>query len=529
MKWKLPLGMVVVLALGAGGYYVYQNQQPKDVTMVVHPSEFIQQVSISGKVIPTEQLDLSFEQSGRIKNVSAKLSDVVSANQLLASQDTSQLDAQLQGIQANIDLQKAKLNQFLSGVSSEDLALAQTSVTNAETAVSNANDSLQNAEQGLVDVIQSAYTKSDDAVSNKADQFFSNPRSANPSVNLSNIGSIAADLNTERLSIGTLLHAWNSSVSDLTVDGDLFARTAEAKRNLNQMQGFFENLSTAVNNPNVCLVTTSSSCVTVSASAKSDVSTARTTLSSAMSAVTAAEGVLNTAKSSLKTAQGNLKIAKDQLTIKQAPPRTSDISVYQAQVKQAEVSKADLIAQLNKKQIHAPIPGVITNMEAKVGKIAGANQPVISMISSDALEIESYVPEKNLPFVKIGDVANVTLDAYGEDVVFVTKVLSIDPAETVKDGVTTYRIVLQFVTQDSRVKPGMTANVIVNTEKKSNVISVPQGIIQYDKGNKVVQVKEGNSIHYRTVQTGSISTVGSIEITSGLNDGDVVVLKQAGK
>lgn len=529
MKWKLPLGIIAVLALGVSGYFIYQSQKPKDLTMVVRPSEFVQQVSISGKVIPTEQLDLSFEQSGRITNVFAKLGDTVYVNQLLASQDTSQLNAQLQGIQANIDLQKAKLNQFLSGASSEDLALAQTAVTNAETAVSNANDSVKNAEQGLVDAIQNAYTKSDDAVSNKADQFFSNPRTANPTMNVTNAGTLSSDLNTDRLIIGLLLQSWSSSVNNLSVVSDLTVRTAEAKKNMSQIQSFFENISTAVNNPNACFVTYSVPCATVSTSSKTDISTARSTLSAAMSTITSAEGALNTAKSSLKSAMGSLKTASDQLALKKAPARSSDISVYQAQVKQAEVSKQDVLSQLNKKQIHAPISGVVTFMEAKVGKIAGTNEVVISLMSTDAFEIESYVPEKNLPFVKIGDIANVTLDAYGEDVSFATKVLSIDPAETIKDGVTTYRIVLQFVAQDPRIKSGMTANVIVNTDKKLNVISVPQGIIESDKGNKIVKVKEGESVLSRIVETGKVSSIGTIEIISGLKDGDVVILKQGGK
>ena len=524
------IGVVVVLGIGGAGYYYYTTQQPKNITLVVHPSEFIQQVSVSGKVIPAESLDLSFEQSGRISRVSAKLGDSVTADQILASQDTSQLDAQLQGIDANIELQKARLNQFLSGTSSEDLVLAQTAVSNAETSVSNANDSLQNAQQNLVDVIKSAYTKTDDAISNKADQFFFNPQTANPTLNLSTTDAqLKNDLNSERISFGNLMKTWNTSISSISTTTDLAAHSTEAKRNLDHVQTFFEQLSIAVNNPNNCIVTASNSCIAVSNTAKSDVSLARTSLSSAMSAVTTAEGAVNSASSSLRNAQGSLKTANDQLAIKKAPARASDISVYQAQVKQAEVSKQDVLAQLKKKQIHAPIAGVLTAVDAKVGKIAAPNQPLFSMMSTDALEIESYVPEKNLPFVKIGDTASVTLDAYGSDAPFATKIVSIDPSESIRDGVTTYRIVLQFISQDTRIKPGMTANVIVDTEKKSNIISVPQGIIELDKGNKVVKVIVGTSITYRTVQTGSISTAGSIEIISGLKDGDIVMLKEAGK
>jgi multidrug efflux pump subunit AcrA (membrane-fusion protein) len=530
MKWKMPLGIILVIALSAGVFFYFKNQAPKNITMIVRPSEFVQQVSVAGKVVPIESLDLSFEQSGRVTNVATKIGDSVSAGQILASQDTSQLEARLVEIQANIDLQKAKLNQFLSGASAEDLTLAQTAITNAETSVLNAKDSLLNTKQSLVDTIKDAYTKGDDAVLNKADQFFSNPQTSNLKLNIiSSDSNLKTEIELQRGIIGDMLVKWNASTDALTIDANLSASLLEAKQNLNTLKSFFEKLSIVVNNPNSCVFTYGNPCEAVSSTWKTDVSTARTTIITASGNITSAEGAYKTSISALKTAEGNLKTANDQYLIKKAPARSADVSVYQAQVNQAEASKQDVLAQLYKKQVRAPIAGVVTAVEAKVGKIVGANESIVSMISSGSLEIESYVPEKNLPFVKIGDSANVFLDAYGSDVLFATKVVSIDPSETIRDGVTTYRILLQFVAQDDRVKPGMTASVIVDTEKKSNVISVPQGIIELDKGNKVVKVMEGETITYRTVQTGSVSTLGTIEIISGLTDGDVVVIKESGK
>jgi RND family efflux transporter MFP subunit len=530
MKWKLPLGILLVVAVGVGVFFYVKNQAPKNITMVVRPSEFIQQVSVAGKVIPTERLDLSFEQSGRVTNVATKIGDAIFAGQVLVSQDTSQLEARLVEIQANIDLQKAKLNQFLSGASAEDLTLAQTAITNAETSVLNAKDSLLNTKQSLVDVIKDAYTKGDDAVLNKADQMFSNPHTINLRLNVSSVdSSLRSELEVERGIIGSMLQKWSVSTNALTTDSDLVAPLLEAKQNLNTLKSFFEKLSLVVNNPNSCVFTYGNPCDPVSSTWKTDVSTARVTIITASGNITSAEGAYKTSISALKTAEGNLKTANDQYVIKKAPARSADVSVYQAQVNQAEASKQDILAQLYKKQVRAPIAGVVTAVEAKVGKIVGANESIVSMISSGSLEIESFVPEKNLPFVKIGDSANVSLDAYGSEVFFETKVVSIDPSETIRDGVTTYRIVLQFVEQDERVKPGMTASVIVNTEKKSNVISVPQGIIELDKGNKVVKVLVGETIEYRTVETGSVSTLGTIEIISGLSDGDIVVIKESGK
>ena len=75
----------------------------------------------------------------------------------------------------------------------------------------------------------------------------------------------------------------------------------------------------------------------------------------------------------------------------------------------------------------------------------------------------------------------------------------------------------------------MTANILITTEKKTDTISVPQGIIINKNGQKFVKVKEGNIVVERLVETGDISSLGQIEIVSGLKDGDMVILKQANK
>jgi len=112
-------------------------------------------------------------------------------------------------------------------------------------------------------------------------------------------------------------------------------------------------------------------------------------------------------------------------------------------------------------------------------------------------------------------------------------VVSINPAETIKDGISTYKVTLEFIDGDQRFKSGMTGNVIITTEKKSDVISVPQRIIITKTGGysdpsgqkKFVKVKEGGTIIEREVEIGSVSSSGNTEIIFGLNDGDVVILE----
>jgi co-chaperonin GroES (HSP10) len=76
-----------------------------------------------------------------------------------------------------------------------------------------------------------------------------------------------------------------------------------------------------------------------------------------------------------------------------------------------------------------------------------------------------------------------------------------------------------------QVRDGMTANVVITTEKKSDVISVPQGSITSASGKQTVKVQVGKDVVVKEVTVGDISSNGQAEIVSGLNTGDMVVIK----
>ena len=144
------------------------------------------------------------------------------------------------------------------------------------------------------------------------------------------------------------------------------------------------------------------------------------------------------------------------------------------------------------------------------------------MISTGAFQIESYVPEINIALIAVRDKASVTLDAYGEKI-FPASVVSIDPAETVRDGVSTYRAMLQFDAQNPLIKSGMTANVSITTDTKESALAVPQGLVVYRDGKMFVRVLVDKSTVEREVTLGGVSSLGEVEILSGLKEGDTII------
>lgn len=490
---------VIVAAILVAVYFIFFNKKNQQETLVVHPSDFLQQVSASGKITARENLNLSFEQSGQVSGVYVKIGDTVKPGQLLANQNTSQLDAQLAEMRAGLNLQKAKLNQLLAGSSQEDIVVAKTV--------------LLNAHQAMVNTLQDGYTKANDAVFNKTDQMFFNPQGANPKVIFFTTNSqLKSNIELKRLLLADMFKAWQASLISLDSQDDLAPFIVQVKENINQVKTFVDKLSIIVNDPNSCVWSDSGTCISISSAWKTDISTAATNLNASLGLVISDEG-------DLKNAQSQLELAK-------APARDSDIAVYQAQIEQADAQAQNVLAQLQKRKIYSPIDGIVTAVPVKIGSVFSANETAVSLISNHNFQVESYVPEVNISLVKVGQKAKVELDSY-VDTFFDADVASIDPAETIKDGVSSYRVVLEFGKDDQRIKSGMTGTIIVTTLLKSNVISVPQKVVTVNNdGTKFVKIKQGESIIEREVEIGSLSSLGNIEIVSGLSDGDTVIVNQ---
>jgi multidrug efflux pump subunit AcrA (membrane-fusion protein) len=149
------------------------------------------------------------------------------------------------------------------------------------------------------------------------------------------------------------------------------------------------------------------------------------------------------------------------------------------------------------------------------------------------------VSENDIAKLKVGQVTKISLDAYGRDVFFEGMIISVDPAETIKDGVSTYRTKIQFTQKDERVKSGMTANIDIETDRRPGVVTIPQAAIFLDKGIKKVYVltddacvknntcqnnlKKMKDIKQVEIKTGEINNTGDIEIISGLENNQTII------
>jgi len=193
-------------------------------------------------------------------------------------------------------------------------------------------------------------------------------------------------------------------------------------------------------------------------------------------------------------------------------------------VRAAEASADNYRAQFQKTIIRSPINGIVTKLDASAGETVTVNTPIVSVISAASFEIETYIPEADISKVKVGNTADVTLDAYGDDVLFQASVITIDIGETMIEGVTTYKTILQFTEEDERVKPGMTANIDILTAERNNVIAIPQRAVSSRNGQKFVKLLgDQGEVEEVVVETGLRGSDGNLEITAGINAGDKII------
>lgn len=476
-------GIVIVLII-AGYFYFNRSKKPGYDTVIAERGTIVQEVSVTGKVRPAEEVDLAFEKAGKIAAVNIQVGDRVERGSVLITQVNNDLIAQLEQAKASVNEQQAKLDELKKGTRPEEIQVQETKV--------------QNAKDDLLDKIQDAYTKSDDAVRNKVDQAFSNPRTSNPQLNyyLNADSSLRTDIEWRRFLIEGKLNSWELSLDSISV----------TKSNLNEIKLFLDKVALVINNTSA----SSGLSQTTLDTWKSDVSTARTNV--------------NTAITNLSTAESTLAVEENNLILKQAGYTTEQIINQEAKLEQAKANVKNIQAQLAKTILWTPISGVVTKQDAKQGEIASANTPIVSIISEAQFETETNVPEADIAKIKIGNKAKITLDAYGSDAIFEAIVVKIDPAETMIEGVATYKTALQFIKEDQRVKSGMTANVDILTDRRDNIIILPQRAVVSRNGDKIVQVLNGKDIKEIKIKTGLRGSDGNIEILEGVAEGDKVVL-----
>lgn len=544
-KFIFILAGLIIASLISIPIYRNKNKIPNYYSVIISSNDLIQSISVTGRVQAAEEVDLAFESSGKINAVLVKVGDQVFKGKTLVRLNNASLTAQVTQAQASLESQQAKLDELKIGTRPEEIQVYQRKVKNAENSLEDAKLNLEvvqsktdvdlnNLYDDVPDVLTDAYTKSEYAIIEQIDALFSNDSSSSPQLTFNTTNS-QAEINVEknRVIVGNELSAFDLEVENIAFETNhsvLDQKMDSTNQRLLLIREFLSDLSDALSGAINLSATTLSTYQTDLNSARTNLNTAITNLSTQNQSVNSQKATnqsnLATAQASVNTAENTLNLSKNELTLKQAGSTLEQIAAQQAQVKQAQANLDNLRAQLAKTVITAPIKGIITQQNAKIGEIVAANKIMVGLISQNNFEIEIFIPELDIADLKIGDQAKIVLDAYPE-IEWQAEVIQIDPAETVIEGVATYKTILQFKEEDGRIKPGLTADIDIVTNQKDNVFSVPFRAIIEKQDKKYLRIitNKNKKLEYQEIEviTGLRGSEGEIEISSGLNEGDEVI------
>ena len=253
------------------------------------------------------------------------------------------------------------------------------------------------------------------------------------------------------------------------------------------------------------------------------------TLAAYQTSVTAARTTVNTAITNINTRQQKIASQKivvrqsqDELNLKLAGASVEELKTQTALVEKSEANIKNIETQIAKTVLRSPIDGIITKQNAKTGEIAGAGSQLIAIINEKIFEIEANIPEVDIGKIKLGNPVKIVFDAFPTET-FIGKVSYIDPAETIIDGIVDYKIKVFLEESDSRVKSGLTAGLAIETERKQNILILPQSaVIEKDSGDFVKIIENSEEIELSVV-LGIRGQNGEIEIISGLVNGQEIL------
>jgi len=219
----------------------------------------------------------------------------------------------------------------------------------------------------------------------------------------------------------------------------------------------------------------------------------------------------NLSKAKIAVADAKRTLERNKLLLKQGIVSQSDFDAAQtaydqnvalassaeASVSQARGSLRQAETNLNYSTIRSPLDGTIVSRNVDVGQTVAASfsTPTLFTIAQDLtkMQIETSVDESDISKLKVGQPASFTVDAY-PDKQFTGVVRQIRNAPVVTQNVVTYVTVINVDNKDMLLKPGMTANVSIETMKKDDVVKIPNAAIRFrPKAGKETTQKTGNA------------------------------------
>jgi len=588
-KWLIIIAGIIVVGVGLLLWRGSRPPQAEYTTVELKRGKLVQTVSEVGTVKAQKELELNFSQMGKLNKIAVKVGDLVKKDQLLAELDQSSLLIKQQEALSSLNVSRANLSKLLAGSTASEIAVYESQANSAKISYLAAQEDYNKTKDSVTETTAQAQKKlSDLQSSNPLVNTYQQSIESNRSSLLTTIeakftaAGVALDYadrilsdndiknflsikNTTYLSNANNYYAQSLVLEPLAAADLALTRSNASDANLNKvvasslayLNATFQtmsNLFSVLENSILTSVLTQTALDTFKTNVNNHIGTVNTGISAIQTAdhtlktsVVSLTDAVKTAQNTLNSAQVNGRqqlasaqsrvdtnreawdVAQKQLIKIKTAARIEDVALNKAQVSQAEANLDLIKKQVSDNIILAPMDGQITKINYEIGEQVNSSKAVVTMLTENNFEVEVDISESDIFKVKVNDLVAVTFDAFGENRKFQGTVYFIEPASTAIQDVIYYKVKIRLTddpTVLTDIKSGMTANVVITTNSKDNVLAAPsRAILEKTGDGKFVRVlRAKNQIEEIPVTVGLSGNEGLAELISDqLKEGDAVV------
>ena len=546
---------VIIVCIAYGGYWGYgkffpASSQTRYVLSTVTTGTVISTVSGSGQVSTSNQVSIQPKVSGTVTRVVAKNGDTVTAGDPIAYLDNGDAYSNYQNAVANLTSAQLALQKLQTPPT-------QLQLTQSQNAIASSQDTITTTQSSLDKQYQTTYNDTIQAYVDLASVLpgldtIVTGENVNSGGLQTNIGYYTAQLSlidatamsradqapAEYKTASTL---YTKSFADYTGTNQ-FSSTSTIEATAKETYTTLQSVATAINDSSALVQSYVNMLQSKNYNQNSTANSQLTTLSTYLQKINADLNTILQDSNTLTTQKASLANASRQInentqSLQQLQAGATDIDIQSAQltIEQRQIAVDQAAKTLSNYTIRAPFDGVIGNLAIVPGQTVGSSAVATELSSQEIAQLS--LNEVDAAKMMVGQHATITFDAI-PDLTLTGKVADINPVGSVTQGVVAYTVSIAFDDSDPRIKPGMTANAVVQTAIHSDVLIIPSSAVKTSNNRSTVQVFSpaiadtgGTSGTVSTVVPTAVTvTLGitdgtNVEILSGLKEGDQIVTK----
>jgi len=213
---------------------------------------------------------------------------------------------------------------------------------------------------------------------------------------------------------------------------------------------------------------------------------------------------------------------------------SANLQSNQASVKQAEAALRQAINNLSYTKIASPIEGVVVDRQYDIGQTVAASfqAPTLFTIAQDLtkMQVSTNIDEADIGKIQVGEEATFNVDAF-PDRKFEGTISQVRLSTQVVQNVVTYPVLIDVANPDLELKPGMTANVTIPVDSRSNVLKVPNAALRFrpdpadlaePPGKEEKGVRKKESVVYTMNEAGKLKPV---SVRTSITDGNFTAIE----